>query len=80
MSPLCWGLSEAAVKLSARAGVSSQCLTEEETASELIWLLVEFTSSKVVELRALVSNWLLAGGCSQFLAMWLLRCGTPRRQ
>jgi len=53
-------------------GWSLICLTEEETASELIWLLVEFTSSRDVELRALVSHWLLAGGCSQFLATWNL--------
>ena len=58
MGPLFLGLLQSAVKVSAKSGVSSQCLTEEGFASKRNWLLAELTSSRDVRLKALVSHWL----------------------
>ena len=58
-----------AVVVLARAAVPSKGLTwEGPHPSSLVWLLTILSSSQVVELRASVLCWLLAGNAPHFLA------------
>ena len=46
--------NEVAVKLAAKSGVSSKCLTEDRSTLKLTELLAGFRTSRVVRLRAFI--------------------------
>ena len=46
--------NKVAVKLAAKSGVSSKCLTEDRSTLKLNELLAGFSTSMVVRLRALI--------------------------
>lgn len=69
-----WVLSKVAVKVSARAVVSSQCLMKERAVFKFkfTWWLAGFRSFWGIGLRASVSCQLFTHGSSQFLdGFWL---------
>lgn len=74
----CFKIShKAAIKALARVVVLSKVLTGEGLTSKFTWLLTELSSLRAVGLRALVSCWLLAGGCPHFLATCALISSKP---
>lgn len=64
------GFSKALIHVSARGEVFSESPNGEGASAKLIWLLAGFSSLWPVGRRAILSHWLLAGGCLLFLTMW----------
>ena len=58
---LCGRIShETAVKVSTRAGVSSEGANEEVSTSKVIYVVARFNSLRIIGLKLLVLHWLLA--------------------
>jgi hypothetical protein len=72
LGPLPQELSQAAIKV----GISFEGYTGEESALKFMWLLAEFTSWRVIELRASIPCWPVAGDYSPFLVL----CASPSWQ
>lgn len=64
--PLSWSFQQAAYKMLARAGSHLKAQLGKFTQ----WLLARFSSPWAIGPRASILQWLLAGGCAQFLAKW----------